>query len=394
MVKINWIEYKELDSGLTIEHTEFNDNVTLLVGKSGAGKTRILKAIQTLCSIATNCFDNRLPPINAKVCFSIDTEDRYTWEIKTEREADKETTMLPDLFFDEDIPFILGTNIENAKRTVFVSEKMTLNRKIIFKRDKKGVVSFGDYKRKMPTPKNDSSLISLYQDDSLITQIYSHMNSIYQIKNNDFNSMPSSVIQRIGNSFEDFKNLEINEYRKKFPHTYPLTAKIYLLKNTNDYLYQAFINNFKAIFPDVENIAIKEASNESQQHNICITTNDIDIPYSNISSGMKKTMHFLCDMLTISNDNIILIDEYENSLGVNCLEEVLEFIFSLRRDLQYIVTSHHPYIIHNINRHQCKIVQRSGSVITVTNADKLIKVNNQHDFFDELLDMLKRGEKN
>lgn len=48
-VKIKWIEFENLRTGLKIEKIEFNDDVTLLVGLSGVGKTQILNAIDEMC---------------------------------------------------------------------------------------------------------------------------------------------------------------------------------------------------------------------------------------------------------------------------------------------------------------------------------------------------------
>ena len=44
MIKVNlkWIEFENLRTGLKIEQINFNEDVTLLVGLSGVGKTQIL----------------------------------------------------------------------------------------------------------------------------------------------------------------------------------------------------------------------------------------------------------------------------------------------------------------------------------------------------------------
>ena len=39
-VKLKWIEFEDLRTGLKIEKIEFNDDITLLVGLSGVGKTQ------------------------------------------------------------------------------------------------------------------------------------------------------------------------------------------------------------------------------------------------------------------------------------------------------------------------------------------------------------------
>lgn len=42
-VKIRWIEFENLKTGLKIERVNFNGDITLLVGLSGVGKLKFLK---------------------------------------------------------------------------------------------------------------------------------------------------------------------------------------------------------------------------------------------------------------------------------------------------------------------------------------------------------------
>ena len=51
-VKIRWIEFKNLKTGLEIERVYFNPDVTLLVGLSGVGKTQILNAVAYSLNLA------------------------------------------------------------------------------------------------------------------------------------------------------------------------------------------------------------------------------------------------------------------------------------------------------------------------------------------------------
>ena len=64
-------------------------------------------------------------------------------------------------------------------------------------------------------------------------------------------------------------------------------------------------------------------------------------------------------------------DEFENSLGVNCMGPLTDFILSRANDLQFIITSHHPYIINNIPKSYWKIVRRKGSAVRVTPASEI-----------------------
>ena len=51
-VRIKWIEFMNVETGLKIEKINFYDDVTLLVGLSGVGKTQILNAIEYSLNLA------------------------------------------------------------------------------------------------------------------------------------------------------------------------------------------------------------------------------------------------------------------------------------------------------------------------------------------------------
>jgi recombinational DNA repair ATPase RecF len=55
-MKINKLEYCDLEYQWQLEAVEFSPNLNLLVGVSGAGKTRILQAIRNLKAIALFVF--------------------------------------------------------------------------------------------------------------------------------------------------------------------------------------------------------------------------------------------------------------------------------------------------------------------------------------------------
>jgi AAA15 family ATPase/GTPase len=89
--------------------------------------------------------------------------------------------------------------------------------------------------------------------------------------------------------------------------------------------------------------------------------------------------------------SVILIDEFENSLGVNCLDSITENLSdsSKNRDLQFIITSHHPYIVNNISSAYWKIITRKDGVITARNAEDYHISRSRHKAFIELINVLK-----
>ncbi|KFA90838.1 hypothetical protein Q664_25995 [Archangium violaceum Cb vi76] len=90
-----------------------------------------------------------------------------------------------------------------------------------------------------------------------------------------------------------------------------------------------------------------------------------------ISSGMARTLNHLVDLMLAPAGTVVLIDEFENSLGVNCMGPLTDFILSRANDLQFVITSHHPYIINNIPKSHWKLVRRKGSTVRVTPASEI-----------------------
>ena len=111
-MKIRWIEFENLKTGLRIERVNFNRDVTLLVGLSGVGKTQILNAVEYSLNVAIDK-DEILQPCRAGLGIDID-QDEYEWfyEINEIKQDD------------------LIINAES--KCEFVYEKLLCNGKLIF----------------------------------------------------------------------------------------------------------------------------------------------------------------------------------------------------------------------------------------------------------------------
>ena len=74
-MKIRWIECENIETGLKIERVNFYDDVTLLVGLSGVGKTQILYAVKYSLDLAVNK-DETLKPYYVNMGIEIDSDIR------------------------------------------------------------------------------------------------------------------------------------------------------------------------------------------------------------------------------------------------------------------------------------------------------------------------------
>lgn len=383
MVKINWIEFENLDTGLKINKTEFNKELTMLVGRSGAGKTQILEAISTFCTTATSDLDNIDCQFNGTISFSINS-DVFEWKVCVRKDSIN-ITPTPFKKTNSGVFFF-----SDPKETKFVikSETLSYNEISIFERSNDKLIMNN---QELPRISNDFSLIYQYNSDDLLKKVYNCMTGLYNTNSLFPAYFPTSfaILDRIKTELKKCDSIDL--YRESYPINISTPNKIYLLKETNIELYDILLSYYKSIFSDVDDFTF-DVDYENQIIKTSVITNDSTVEYNSISAGMRKTISFLVDLLTVSNNNIILIDEIENGLGVNCLDEVYNLLTTLRDDLQLIITSHHPYIINNVNPNSCKIVNRKRNIISTYSAAELNLTNSHHDFYDLVMNKLQYGD--
>ena len=113
-----------------------------------------------------------------------------------------------------------------------------------------------------------------------------------------------------------------------------------------------------SLFPDSVSIGIKEKG-----------VSDWILDF-HMSAGMLRTFFHLLEIALSPPGAVILVDEFENSLGANCLPPLTDRLLR-RTDMQFILTSHHPYIINNIPMRYWKLVTRKGSEVTVKDENSI-----------------------
>ncbi|MCI0662448.1 MAG: ATP-binding protein, partial [Acidobacteria bacterium] len=86
-----------------------------------------------------------------------------------------------------------------------------------------------------------------------------------------------------------------------------------------------------------------------------------------ISDGMLRTLIHLYELEMLPSDSVVMVDGFEDGLGVNCLSAVTD-LFLRHTDKQFILTSHHPYVINKIPWRYWKLVTREGAEVTVKDA--------------------------
>lgn len=368
-MRIESLHFKNITEGWELSETKFDD-LNLLVGVSGAGKTQILEAIQQVRRVAFG------DPINSKMQWSVHFSIQgipFIWEGSTQESFGR--------------PHHVGFG--NGESDLFIAnERLWKDGASLFERTpesitfKGGSISQALLKR--------SSLMVLFGEDEDTRLIRNGFGRITQSASSDVHQLCTPPLEdSIVQDWLGDDNLE----DLKASGT-PLLWKIFLVQQ----LYQdEFLNisaHFMEVFPEVEDVKIVlnkvTALNSGQKFYpaLVLSVGQQTVDQSRISSGMLKTFLFLSELILATNGSVFLIDELENSLGVNCLGVVSQLIkrqVLAGRNLQFIITSHHPYIINNIDMKYWKVVTRKGGVIRTLSAEDLKLGRSKHQAFFQLI---------
>ncbi|MGR6834090.1 AAA family ATPase [Aliivibrio wodanis] len=167
--------------------------------------------------------------------------------------------------------------------------------------------------------------------------------------------------------------------------------KLYYAYKYDKESFEDFVFTYTNIFPNVRKIIPtlikRHVSSKDDGRIIFIDIEMKDgkkVPQGNISSGMFKAMMILSELLMGNNNSPIIIDEIENSLGVNCLPDILSELQTAQN--QVIITSHHPRVINDISKNYWKVVSRekNGNIRTYP-ANEVLDFESNHDNFLLLL---------
>ncbi len=371
-MKILSLQYLDKKDDRTIEPIHFQ-NLTLLVGASGVGKTQILNAIRSIQQIAGG---ESLNGIVWMISFSIG-DDVYVWEGAFELQK-------------KNLLRSLSKNGEETVESVNIAyEKMLVNDKVLIKREKTMLVFKG---KKSGVPiKGNQSVLSLIPDP-LIQKAEKEFKKIrysnYTYSTQGFNLGEASSDQKLLKTYKGIEAIRNS--------TENISTKLLWAYRHKHEIFEDIQADFQAIFPQV--LGLKVAPIEALK--------DADIPFflkatpfiqfkeksmkdwtpvTEMSAGMFRTLLHIMELYLSAEGTVVLIDEFENSLGVNCIDELTTEIKGAVHRIQFIITSHHPYIVNNISYHNWKIVTRNGFNVSTQNAKDFNFDKSKHSAFIQLI---------
>jgi len=353
--KLTFINHK---TGWNIKDAQF-DNTTLLVGASGVGKTQILRALQMLCRIVKG---ESVDSVEWNIGFSQGDKD-YRWEGRFGPDG-----------VNEKISFIPGLPVPIVKENLLEGET-----ELVW-RDKTGLKYKGTRTVKLDPC---TSAVDLLKEEDDVSPVVDAFKQMYELEKTEdmpkLEVIPSESVTKI-QTLDNIKKQRVNS----------VISNLYLLSMNNLPEYSYISKAFMGIFPLVEEIYFSTMyTNERDIAPVLhIKEKGVHTPisYSNMSLGMRKTLSQITALALAKDGDVILIDEFENGLGVNCIDLLADLVRNPDADVQMIITSHHPYIINTIPTSQWKVVTRNGSDVSIHNASELnIGTHSHHDAFMQLL---------
>lgn len=358
-------------------HEILLNKLTLLVGASGVGKTQMLKSIHNLKSIAEG---ESLNGVAWNVEFKTLDGGQYIWEGEFENKG---------------ISIIINDNDEDDKKnkSKVHFEKLYLNGKLIVDR-KNETILFNN----VPTIKlsQQESVLSLLREEDIVKPAFEGIKKIH------FSDQSNSASFSRG---FNFSFLNANKYIKKYNTIEKIQEsdldtelKLYFIFKIANDTFNLIKERFIDIFPQVSDIKVAPLENFERGDlpdilrdypYIQIKEKDVEhwISQNRMSSGMYRTLIQLSELYLSAAGTIFLIDEFENSLGINCINEITNDILNSRRNLQFILTSHHPYIIDSIPYENWKLVTRHTGIVEAHDISEYNFGKSKHSAFMQLLQL-------
>jgi len=373
-VKNNFFEWD-------FDEIKFSSNLTLLVGVSGAGKTQILRAILDLRCIANG---EAINGFEWKIIFYTVNGTEFIWEGRFD------TVETNELSFEDDEK---QKDYEQEEKYSLIYEKLTSNNQVLIHRNREEI----RFKNSLlPKLSSHESMIYILKEESVIKEAFDALNKIEyrdhtrgrRIRNNSNQSLYSlknkyKTLDSIVNSDEDIR------------------TKLYLTYENKLDIPEKIKSRFIDIFPQIGDLKLEpfkadiffpKAMAEKIPPVIYIKEKSVPkwIREDRMSSGMLRTIIHIAEIFLANEGSVILIDEFENSLGINCIDILTDDLIHENKTLQFIATSHHPYIINNIPYEYWKIVTRQGGHIRICNASDYHLGKSKQDAFIQLTKILEK----
>ena len=326
-------------------------NTIIIAGENGVGKSLLLNTIFEFSSLTTSQAKK-----DEKRMFEIQLTDR---EIQTLKTNDQIKSFFETSYVENIFQIIIDYSITNDWNSIVVSGKTEngyslLNGVIFAYPETKKVLGmvFSDVEINF-TPKEIKAVTSTNIDKK---------NFVSERSGSDL----ATTITQLLIDVQSLDALEFTEWARN-------NSGQPVDKNKIDVRTKRFTTAFDFMFPSKKYKRIENTNNQKQ---IVFEENGREMEIDKLSSGEKQIVFrgsFLLKDKESSKGALVLIDEPEISLHPNWQLKVLSFFKKLftnddgEQTSQLIITTHSPFIIHNANRKDDKVIvlQKNANIVVL-----------------------------
>ncbi len=381
-MQIKSLSFHDVKTDWRLEKTCF-DSMNLLVGISGVGKTRIINALNLIKKVATSkkC---ELNGIEWKICF-IHQYQEYVWELKSALVADSSPGDSLSILLEEK---------EDAKITF---EKITnvTKQTVVIERSEKAFEWNGE--EIVPKLRRTESVITLLAGEEGVIPIHQAFESLINLEIDGYASAgfldKSGIadLDKVTLRDENDELLDLKKFKEKTTGL-SMLLRAYFLQKFFQGQFEEIKNDYIEIFPFVEDVKVFHArvmNNSILFFGVKEHGSNNWIYQKEMSSGMFRALAHLVEISLAPEGTVILIDEFENSLGINCMPGLTDIVLRQAPKLQYIITSHHPYTINKIPWQRWKLVHRRNRQVKVVGANTIpqLQTSSKLDKFIQLINL-------
>lgn len=372
-MSIQTFEFCDRSKNWTLKSVHFRPSLNLLVGVSGVGKSRLLNSLRAVCSAGVGR-QTKVYGCEWKLSILVDDVE-YTWNATTAERRVSNQNGFVVLDTDDQIDPDVADESPSPPLS-FQSEQITCSNGSIEVIRTSDSTTFNGVK--IPKTKDTESVISLFRDDESLAPLFDSLSRVQKSsaqRGAHLQIVEEATLQRACKKYEKRSVDELQD-----DQSLSNLVKGWVLQERFPDEFRSRISDvYSDVFHTVEEVRIDLGSkflSESERARRDIPFEYVEIAIRErgvngwvasraMSSGMRRSLFHILELALSPRSSVMLIDEYENSMGVNCLPSVTNQILERARDLQFIVTSHHPYVIGNVDKKHWMLVRRSGCIVDV-----------------------------
>jgi hypothetical protein len=353
-MRLERLEFHDPTRHWRLDAMTFHPDVTLLVGYSATDKRRILTAIATLARFALG--------------HPLDDEWGIAWTMRFRTEAGSyywegelsgKGFSLRDGLRTEALLKLLPGQFRRGLEPFVLHETLRLNDRIVVERRGESIRVNGRYTdRHSPS---HSALCLLGREADIQPAFDGLGRVVFSENTGDTLASLAKPLRALCNDFPTLTAIRDSNL--------PTYAKLAVVHENLPEVFSAIVRRVRERFPQVEDVGFDRVDRSSRFTDLPALRllekgTSQWLPESKITTDMLRSVLNLAAVALWPEDAVILIDDFEASMGVCCLDDMLEAARDQGRNVQVVLTSDDPAVCSRIGRERRKVVSWQGDRVS------------------------------